>query len=306
MNGRPRISVVLPTYNRAATLPRAIGSVLAQTFAELELIVVDDGSTDGSAGLVAGIADPRVHLLRPGNNRGAAAARNAGIAAARADWIAFQDSDDEWLPEKLAWQWRAAADAPAQVGLILGGYLAEHDGALRPVRPEATLGGRDPRTDLLEGWPIITPTWLARKSLLDALGGFDTSYACLEDWDLVFRLSDCCTIRAVEGPVLVKHGGTDAVCADPHRLAAALTRILETHGHRWHDQPQRLARRLAHLGCLRFALGEHSAARQALRRAVSAAPLAPATHGLFWASLAGARALNRARRWWPHFASMSL
>lgn len=302
----PLISVVLPTYNRAGTLERAIRTVLGQTFRALELIVVDDGSTDGTAAVLAAIGDERLRPMRLPRNRGAAAARNAGLAEARAAWIAFQDSDDEWLPQKLDLQWQVAAEAPPEVGLILGGYLAEQQSRRTAVRPASILSGGDAQPDLLDGWPIITPTWLARKSLLDALGGFDTSYACLEDWDLVFRMADRCIVRAVEGPVLVKHGGTDTVCGDPRRLAAALERILDVHARRWDGHEYRRARRLAHLGCLRFALGERDAAQRALRRALAGAPLAPAAHGLFWASLAGPRAMNLARRWWPHFASMSL
>ncbi len=97
----PSVSIVLPTFNRRSTLPRAIKSVLAQTWTDWELIVVDDGSTDGSADLVEAIADPRVRLARQ-SNRGAAAARNHGLSLCRGRWITFLDSDDEWLPNFLA------------------------------------------------------------------------------------------------------------------------------------------------------------------------------------------------------------
>src|SRR5438105_1920243 len=97
----PVVSVVLPTYNLAQLLPRAMQSVLDQSFRELELIVVDDGSTDATVDVVQAFQDPRVRLVRLPENRGVGPARNAGIAVARAPYIAFQDHDDLWLPEKL-------------------------------------------------------------------------------------------------------------------------------------------------------------------------------------------------------------
>jgi GT2 family glycosyltransferase len=110
----PAVSVVLPAYNRAATIGRAIASVLAQNLSDLELIVVDDGSADGTVAAVRAIADPRLRLVALEANAGAAAARNRGIAEARAPWVAFQDSDDEWLPAKLEKQMaRLAAPPPA-------------------------------------------------------------------------------------------------------------------------------------------------------------------------------------------------
>lgn len=112
------ISVIIPTYNREKTLPRAIESVLRQTCREeLEVIVADDCSTDGTAELVRSMADadPRVRYLCLEKNQGACAARNAGIDQARGEWIAFQDSDDEWLPGKLEAQLAALRESGADV-----------------------------------------------------------------------------------------------------------------------------------------------------------------------------------------------
>lgn len=104
MGAPPAVSVVIPTYDRAAVLPRAIDSVLGQTVEDLELLVVDDGSTDRAPDVVAGYADDRVRCLRHEQNRGASAARNSGIEAASGDYVAFLDSDDEWLAGKLETQ----------------------------------------------------------------------------------------------------------------------------------------------------------------------------------------------------------
>ena len=302
----PKISVVLPTYDRERTLRRAINSVLGQSHREFELIVVDDASTDGTSKLVDSIRDPRLHYLRLSRNRGAAGARNAGIEVATGDWIAFQDSDDEWLENKLAAQWAVAKNAAADVGLVLGGYLAELGGGQQlGVKPWRTLAGQDPTGDVLDGWPIITPTWLARRYALQELDGFDESYPCLEDWDLALRLSALWKVRAVEGPVLVKHQALDSICADERKLSAALERILASHGARWRDFAGLKARRLAHLGCLRYRIGQRDFARAALREARRADPRAAAPLALWLASYAGGRVMNLAQRAFPRHASMA-
>src|SRR5215472_5885931 len=96
----PLISIVMPTYNRADTIQRAIASIRAQSWSEWELIVVDDGSTDDTASRLAGV-DPRIRLLRQ-ENQGVTAARNTGLVAVKGELVAFLDSDDEWLPHHLA------------------------------------------------------------------------------------------------------------------------------------------------------------------------------------------------------------
>lgn len=97
----PLVSVVIPTYNRAEFLPRAVESVLRQTVDDFELIVVDDASTDDTEAVVERFDDPRVEYVRHGTNRGGSAARNTGIERSSGEYIAFLDSDDEWYPRKL-------------------------------------------------------------------------------------------------------------------------------------------------------------------------------------------------------------
>lgn len=125
----PRFSIVIPTYNRERLLARAIDSCLRQTYTDFEVIVSDDGSTDGSRALVERYADPRVRFLRCDRNRGIGPARNAGVDAASGEWIVFLDSDDELLPDALATMNRCAAQVAPGVGrmvfmyqLDIGGY----------------------------------------------------------------------------------------------------------------------------------------------------------------------------------------
>ena len=112
MPDRPAVSVVLPTYNRASTLRRAVDSVLCQDFGDFELIVVDDGSRDQTASILSDIDDARLRVIRLPENRGQAHARNVGLDAASADLAAFQDSDDVWHPNKLSRQVAAIRAIP--------------------------------------------------------------------------------------------------------------------------------------------------------------------------------------------------
>lgn len=189
----PLVSVILPTRNRAHLLPRAIASVLAQTYRNIELIVVNDASTDSTADVLAAIGDPRLRVIHREVNKGAAAARNAGIAAARGEYVSFQDDDDYWLVQKLEKQ-VAALTAPGQTaGWCLSAYI-RHE----PDR-DAYIGGAwyIRQLDYARGigqegpnWSLIaTPGWLVRLGLLQDLGGFDERIRSWDDWELGLRLS---------------------------------------------------------------------------------------------------------------------
>lgn len=134
-----RVSVVMPVYNAEATLSRSLESVLAQTHAAVELLLVDDGSSDASRAIIAAAAtaDRRVVPIPLSRNGGVAAARNAGIEAATGDFVAFLDSDDWWSPHKLAVQLRLMQAADARVGYMCYERVAEDGRALGVVRPPA-------------------------------------------------------------------------------------------------------------------------------------------------------------------------
>jgi glycosyltransferase involved in cell wall biosynthesis len=114
----PTVSVVLPSFNRKDSIRASVNSVLTQSFADFELIVVDDGSKEDIRCVLDTIADPRLKYIRRESNGGAAAARNPGIAAATGRFIAFQDSDDLWLPRKLEWQLDLFARLPDDFGVV--------------------------------------------------------------------------------------------------------------------------------------------------------------------------------------------
>ncbi|MFQ5769234.1 MAG: glycosyltransferase family 2 protein, partial [bacterium] len=118
----PFFTVVIPTHNRAELLKEAIQSVLAQTFSDFELIVVDDHSTDNTRDVIASFRDSRIKYVLNDRTTGGAGTRNAGIFRAQGEWVAFLDDDDVWLPQKLALQYNKIQDVDDSVGLVYCGY----------------------------------------------------------------------------------------------------------------------------------------------------------------------------------------
>jgi len=207
----PTVSVVLPTYNRAHCLPRALESVLRQTYEDIEVIVVDDCSTDTTQSYLAGIKDPRLRVLKHEKNKGGGGARNTGIAAARGELIAFQDSDDEWLVTKLARQveeYRKNSDP--DYGAIYCGKLTYGEAGFRdygprkayyaPV-PSCTQTSGDILHALLANPMISTQTLMVRKDLLEKIGGFDETLKLGQDWDLTIRLARHTKFLFIEEPL---------------------------------------------------------------------------------------------------------
>jgi len=190
-DGGPRVSVVVPTYNRAGLLRRAIESVLVQTFTDYELIVVDDGSTDDTEEILRGFSDRRMRVVRSDVNQGAPQARNMGIEAARGEWVAFLDSDDEWLPQRLEVQMDLLArQSPGQAAV--GYCLCQVHECLtgKVSQPQETLAEGDVFEHLLGGRrPKTTSAFIVRRSALLDIGGFDEDLSSGQDIDLLLRLS---------------------------------------------------------------------------------------------------------------------
>ena len=201
----PQVSVVIPTYNRAAFLGRAITSVLTQTFPDLECLVVDDGSTDRTVALVEGFQDPRLRLLRLPVNRGVGHARNVGIQAARGELIAFLDSDDEWLPQKLERQVTRMRETAAPRVTVIYCLSCQHDGAADRMKPHSTIIYEgDVFGHLLTGWcPPTASLFLVKRASLQEIEGFDGRLPYAEDHDLWLRLAEAHNYFAVVGEVLV-------------------------------------------------------------------------------------------------------
>lgn len=226
------VSVVLPTRNRSHLLARAVHSVLAQSYENLELIVVDDGSTDGTPRAMADIADPRVRYLRNDRPMGAAAARNRGISAAGGVYVAFHDDDDIWLIERLEKQLADLQRTGEDVALSLCGHFCLEASGPRYVGGHWAFSGIDFTKGTTGEWALIaTPGWLLRRAVLESVGGFDERIQVWHDWDLALRLSSVGQIVHFDEPLFIQDRvrGT-ALVRDLRAIANDLKIIVNKHG----------------------------------------------------------------------------
>ena len=275
----PRVSVVIPTYNYARYVSEAIDSVLAQSFEELEVIVVDDGSTDQTAEILRAFGGQLCDIRQ--EHRGLSAARNTGIRAARGQYVAFLDSDDLWLPDKVSLQ-VARLDAEPEVGLVYGETLLFDDSTPATLTLHSHFAPH-PSGRILS-WLVCenvipSPTPMVRRELFERVGLFDETLSACEDWDMWIRIARVCEIAYVDRVLAKKRQHQENMSLDSERLMPNGLRVLEKafsapdpsqelHGLR----RKAFGRSYADFGLHRFHTGRYEQARRHLIRAVTLDP----------------------------------
>lgn len=275
----PAVSVIIPSFNRRWSVERAVASARAQTLRDLEIIVVDDGSTDGTASLELERGDPRVRLVRSVRNEGASAARNLGLAESSGRLVAFLDSDDEWRPDKLEVQAALLADrAGTGVGAVASGLRCLSTDGREVIWTPPPAEWSLPR--LLSGAAVYdcASMWLVRRESLEALGtAFDPLMRYGQMRDLLVRLSTICAFAAVAAPLTTIHEHD----IEPRntRLPTedklhAYARFIEKHRAHLDDIPSADARLLLTMARWLFDAGRTTEGRKALARAFLRHPAA--------------------------------
>ena len=226
----PEVSVIIPSFNRAHMLGDAVRSVLGQSFTDFELIVVDDGSTDDTAGVLGSWAG-RLEVIKT-RRRGVSASRNLGAEHARTRWLAFLDSDDLWLPEKLEMQLEGHHRQPDFLISHTDEFWVRQGVRVNPMKKHAKRGGSIFEYSL----PMcrISPSSvLIDRELFTRTGGFDTHYRVCEDYELWLRITALYPVLYLDRKLVVKRGGhADQLSSshwgfDRYRVRAIL-KILET------------------------------------------------------------------------------
>jgi glycosyltransferase involved in cell wall biosynthesis len=209
----PPVSVILPAFNRAWSLKRAIDSILSQTYANLETIVIDDGSTDETPSLLLSYGN-RIRVIRQAN-QGVSAARNAGIRAASGDLIALLDSDDAWLPGKIKAQVDFFTTHPEAVVCQTEEIWIRNGVRVNPRRRHKKHRGMIFQRSL--PLCLISPSAvMLRRKVLDDVGLFDKQLPACEDYDLWLRITWKYPVDLIDEPLIVKHGGhADQLSAMP-------------------------------------------------------------------------------------------
>lgn len=196
------VSVIIPTYNRAHMVSRAIQSVLNQTYQDFEIIVVDDCSTDNTEEVVKGFNDSRICYIRHEQNRGGSAARNTGIRIARGEYIAFLDSDDEWLPKKLERQICLFSKDPncgaVYTNLLHCFYNDRSTKAIQRRQPE----GHILKDLLMSNVVASTSSVMVKQQCFDKAGLFDEGLPSCQDWDMWIRIAKHYTFRNIPEPLV--------------------------------------------------------------------------------------------------------
>ena len=185
----PAVSVVIPVFNRPVAVRRAIDSVLAQTYRDFEILVVDDASTDDTASVVAAVDDPRVVLIRHRRRCGGSATRNSGINASHGSYVAFLDSDDEWMPDKLHRQIELFERSGNDVGLVYAGFERRlPDGEVATHIPRDRTGlSRKLLIDNVVGGASVG---VVRQAVFERVGFFDTALQSGQDVDFWLRVCE--------------------------------------------------------------------------------------------------------------------
>lgn len=231
----PKVSVIVPTFNRAAILRETLGSILCQTFPDFELIVVDNESTDGTEAVVRSFADPRIRYFRHANGGIVAVNRNFGMAAARGEYIAFCDDDDQWMPEKLARQLEAFA-RDGGLGLVCTNAVDFDGQRERGIRVTRKLRPRDFSFEgLARGSYIINSSVMVRKRAIEEVGPMDESPEIFtaEDFELWLRIARRYRIVFLKEPLVryrvhpTGHGQTQSTQMKAEIMERVFGKLLE-------------------------------------------------------------------------------
>jgi len=233
----PVVSVVIPTYNRKLMLKRALDSVLNQTLKDIEVIIVDNASVDGTQEFVNSVQDPRISYIRHETNRGGPAARNTGIKSAKASLIALLDDDDEWFPTKLAKQVEMFKQVSADTGLIYTSaeIYDESQQKILSVNPTGSRG--QVYTRVLVGTILGSATVLIKRECFDRVGVFDEHLSSCQDWDMWLRIAQYFEFDYVD-EVLARinmHG--EQISTDYAKLIPGRTRMVQKHAQEFKKYP---------------------------------------------------------------------
>lgn len=204
----PLVSIILPTFNRAHLLRRTIASIFNQTYGNFEIVIVDDCSTDDTREVVASINSSRITYTFLDRNVGPSAARNVGIRVSKGEYVAFQDSDDEWYRDKLEEQMGLMTGlGGASLGACYSKISIEKNGISDKVIPQGSVQDLQENilSTLLYSNVIGTPSLLARRSVLLDVGLFDERLTGLEDWDLALRIARHYKIGFINRVLVLSH-----------------------------------------------------------------------------------------------------
>jgi len=289
MINRPTVSVVIPTYNRAHLIGKAIQSVFNQSYQDFEIIIIDDGSTDNTEEIIKGYKDKRINYIKHERNQGISAARNIGIKKARGEYIAFLDSDDEWLPEKLDKQIKVFQNEPPEVGVVCswsfkinekGNYI----GKVCLPKKEGYM-----YKDLLSSNNLSVPTLLIRKECFEKVGLFDNLLNGQEDWDMWIRIAKYYRFVLIKAPLAKRRIHSKQISNDLERKIITAHRILLKYSDELKKSRSIYSKHYFYIGNRLCHMGKIKEGQRYLLKAISLYPLYIRYYICIFGSLFGPR-----------------
>jgi len=291
----PLVSVVIPTYNRVRFVGGAIESVLAQSFRDFEIVVVDDCSSEDTEAVIKKFPTGTVRYIRHNRQRGGAAARNTGITECSGEFVAFLDDDDEWYPEKLTRQMQIMLSAPAEVGGVYTGYFIV-DRRTNGIRGQIVPTDRGDLSETLLAGNCIggTSSMLMRRSCFEKVGLFDERLPSFQDYDLWIRAARKYQFECVREPMLKYYMHADKIWTNSNALIQGLELMLRKYGHAPAFR-RKCASYYLSLGVQYCEAKQFEPGRRALMRALRLNPLAVEPYAYLGLSLLGGDGFRRAR-----------
>jgi glycosyltransferase involved in cell wall biosynthesis len=269
------VSVIIPTYNRAHLIGRAIQSVLDQTYQNFEIILVDDGSIDDTEEVVKSFGDKRITYVRHTRNKGGAVARNTGIQAARGEYIAFQDSDDEWLPTKIEKQISIFKSAPKSLGVVYTDMLRVLlEGTTEYWQSPTIKRGMltNPERAEYQVFRLGLVSALVKRHCFGEVGLFDERFPALQDLELFIRLSMQYDFHHIKEP-LVKYYEAEGISSNLKKQVTARTLLVEMHYNEIKKNKRFLSKEYFMIGKRLYFLGNVVEGRKYLMKALAVSPL---------------------------------
>lgn len=297
----PKVSVIIPTYNRADLLPRTIRSVLDQTFGDFELLIIDDGSTDSTKSVVQEYAnqDKRIKYIYQNNSGAPARPKNTGIKAAEGEYIAFLDHDDEWLPGKLEKQLAVFNSSyNKNLGLVgCDGFVVNSSGA---VVKELKMPSKDNYVEglLNSNFIFSSSSVLVRKDVFDKVGLHDESFKMGDDWDMWLRISQAYDLDFIHQPLFKyhQHGNNISKLILKKEKIEEYERELKKYSDLYRSYPNAYSKKLIDIGRLYFFAGNPGKARRYFLNSVAVSPLKLKTYANLFISLLGSKSYVRMLR----------
>jgi len=288
----PKVSVIIPTYNRAELLCSTITSVLNQTFQHFEVIVIDDASQDHTREVINSLNDKRIRYICHERNKGVSAARNTGIVNAKSDYIAFLDDDDEWFPEKLQKQFNLLESCPPIIGVVYtGAFIIEESSKKILVKDFPKKRGYIFDEILTTNRVACTSTLFLRKQCFEKVGLFDEDLYFGEDYDMWLRISKEFHFEYVNELLINKKcllsNDRPSLSYNYESVIRNIEILLKKHAHLLVSNNKGYSNRYKELGEMYCCIGDIRKGREAFIKAIKIYPLEIKHYYNFFLSLLG-------------------